>query len=94
MSDDLKDANDAYFKGEYELALQKFKLLAEKKDPHAEYSLGVMYLNGHGVTKDYNEAIRWFRLSAEQDFPQAQLFTDVINEDRNLGLSVHLNLVF
>ena len=72
MSNDLKDANDAYFKGDYKSALQKFRLLAEQKDAHSRYSLGVMYLNGHGVTKDYNEAIRWFMLSAKQEFPKAQ----------------------
>ncbi len=32
-----------------------------------------MYINGEGVVKDYEEAARWYRLSAEQGFPTSNL---------------------
>jgi len=31
-----------------------------------KFNLGVMYLYGHGVTQDFNEAAKWWRLSAAQ----------------------------
>jgi len=31
-----------------------------------------MYRNGQGVPQDYKEAVKWYRLSAEQGFAQAQ----------------------
>ncbi|MDB4248195.1 SEL1-like repeat protein [Amylibacter sp.] len=34
----------------------------------AKYNLGVMYIRGLGVLKDCIEAIKWFRLSAEQGY--------------------------
>ncbi|MDB4130150.1 sel1 repeat family protein, partial [Amylibacter sp.] len=41
-------------------------------DAIAQSNLGVMYKNGKGVLKDYNEAVKWFRLSAEQGNASAQ----------------------
>ncbi|MFN7098504.1 MAG: tetratricopeptide repeat protein, partial [Gammaproteobacteria bacterium] len=41
-------------------------------DPLVHYNLGIMYANGRGVEKDYGEAARWYRKSAEQGFAQAQ----------------------
>ena len=37
-----------------------------------QYNLGVMYDNGQGVPQDYKEAVKWYRLSAEQGFAEAQ----------------------
>ena len=38
-------------------------------------NLGVMYDNGKGVPQDYQEAVRWYRLAAEQgdDYAQSNL---------------------
>ena len=38
----------------------------------AQNSLGNMYRNGYGVEKDYAEALRWYRKSAEQGDATAQ----------------------
>jgi TPR repeat protein len=32
----------------------------------------VMYRNGEGVTQDYQEALKWYRLAAEQGYATAQ----------------------
>ena len=39
---------------------------AEQGRADAQYSLGVCYANGEGVTKDEKEAVKWFRKAAEQ----------------------------
>ncbi len=36
------------------------------KDALAQYNLGGMYATGGGVPQDYQEAVRWYRLAAEQ----------------------------
>jgi uncharacterized protein len=38
----------------------------------AQYGLGFMYTNGQGVPQDYVEAVKWYRLAAEQGHAVAQ----------------------
>ena len=38
----------------------------------AQNNLGVMYSNGAGVLKDAAEAVRWYRLAADQGYAVAQ----------------------
>ena len=66
--------NKGFKKG---LDRQKKVEAAEDGDPVAQYYLGWMYDKGKGVPKDYKEAVKWFRKSAEQDYALAQF---------NLGL--------
>ena len=40
--------------------------------PCAQISLGIMYANGQGVPQDYAEAVKWFRLAADQGDATAQ----------------------
>ena len=46
--------------------------MPEPTDPKAKYNLGLKYLNGDGVPRDYAAAVRWFRKAADQGFPEAQ----------------------
>ena len=39
---------------------------AEQGDAAAQYNLGIMYGNGTGVPQDDAEALRWYRLAADQ----------------------------
>lgn len=50
---------------------------AESRVMSSEFILGLMYRNGEGVTKNYAEAMKWYRKAAEQGHADAQL---------NLGL--------
>ncbi len=50
--------------------------LAEQGDADAQCSLGEMYDKGRGVAQDYAEAVKWYRMAAEQGYAWAQ---------RNLG---------
>ncbi len=62
----------AYERGDYETALQEFKPLAEKGHAGAQFNLGVMYDEGHGVPKDYVEAFKSYKKAAEQGHGKAQ----------------------
>jgi len=67
-SQDLEKAWEAYEKGDYATALREYSVLAEQGHAKAQLNLGLMYDNGHGVTRDYKEAVKWYRKSAEQEY--------------------------
>ena len=46
---------------------------AEAGDADAQYSLGVCYKRGAGVSEDEKEAVKWFTKAAEQRNAKAQL---------------------
>jgi TPR repeat protein len=69
---DFQTGLDAYQKGDYVGAAKEWRPLAEQGDATAQFNLGLLYLDGHGVPQNPGEAATWFRRAAEQDYPQAQ----------------------
>ena len=63
---DFQKGVAAYNAGDYATAVQEWTPLAEAGDEVAQYNLGVMYDNGLGVPQDPKEAVKWYRLAAEQ----------------------------
>ena len=53
----------AYHRPDYASALKLLKPLAEDGHEKAQYYLGRMFANGHGVEQDYVTAYQWFDLS-------------------------------
>jgi predicted aspartyl protease len=47
----------------------------------------MMYVEGKGVTQDYNEAVKWFRLAAQQGNAKAQKFLGAIFHDGGKGVT-------
>ena len=64
-ADEWDDAIAAQNKGDYVTAFEGFMKLAEQGNAGAQYNLGVMYGQGRGVTQDYKEAFKWFRMAAD-----------------------------
>jgi hypothetical protein len=62
----------AYDKGEYQRAYEILKPLALKGDATAQNTLGLLYANGKGVTRNDATAVYWFRQAAGQDHEKAQ----------------------
>ena len=58
---------------------------ANAGDAIAQERLGIMYYNGEGVPQDYVEAVRWYRLAADQGLAAAQLDLGVMY-DRGRGV--------
>ena len=71
-ADDLEDANIAHKRGDFATALRLLRPLAEKGNAGAQFNLGVSYFKGEGVAQDNKEAEKWFRLAAQQGYPNAQ----------------------
>src|ERR1700733_13189547 len=69
---DFQTGLEAYQKGDYVGAAKEWRPLAENGDPIAQFNLGLLYLDGHGVPQSPAEAANWFRRAAEQDYAQAQ----------------------
>jgi len=69
---DYQEGVDAYAKGNYAVALEKFKPLAEGGKAEAQFNLGVMYRQGQGVAQDDKQAVEWWSKAAEQGHVEAQ----------------------
>lgn len=69
---DFQAGVDAFQKGDYATAAKEWRPLAEGGDPIAQFNLGLLYLDGHGVPQSPAEAASWFRRAAEQDYVPAQ----------------------
>ncbi|MGB5260197.1 MAG: trypsin-like peptidase domain-containing protein [Gammaproteobacteria bacterium] len=68
---------DAFESGEYHTALDYWLPLAKQGDPNAQLNIGLMYDTGRGLAVDTDQAVYWYRQSAENGLAAAQF---------NLGL--------
>ena len=73
-SADFQAGLDAANSGDYATALKEWRPLAGQGDAAAQFYLGVMYYNGHGIAQDYEQAVYWYRLAAEQGNVNAQYY--------------------
>ncbi len=62
----LQDGATAYSQGNYAEAMADLLPVANGGDALAQIIVGGMYAKGQGVPEDDVEAVRWFRLSADQ----------------------------
>ena len=67
-----------YERGDHIAAYREFKILADRGDAGAQFVVGYLHETGNprgGQFRgpDYQEAIKWYRLSAGQGFAKAQL---------------------
>lgn len=69
---DYAAGNSEYEKGNYAAAMKEWRPLAEKGDPFAQVSVGLLYYNGKGAPQDYAEAVHWYRRAAEAGFALGQ----------------------
>jgi TPR repeat protein len=61
--------------------LEVVKRTPGRHTPYAQSNLGVMYNNGEGVLQDHAEAVKWYRLAAEQGNAKAQYNLGVMYEN-------------
>lgn len=68
----FRDGMAAYERGDYAAALAAWQPLAEQGSAEAQFNLGLIYGQGHGVEVDASRAADWYRRAAEQGFARAQ----------------------
>lgn len=66
--------------GEYDTARRIFAGYAESGQPEGQYGLGLLHQKGWGARQDVSVAARWYRQSAEQNYPPAQLALAILLE--------------
>jgi hypothetical protein len=82
---DWDRARTAHERGDYATELAIVRPLAEQGFAFAQFNLGVLYDNGHGVPMDDQKAIEWYRKAAEQGLPQAQINLGIMYEEGEGG---------
>ena len=70
---DVEDGAAAYERGDFTTAFSKFMSAAEQGNAYAQHNVAVMYEEGEGVPRNYEQAVYWITKSAEQGFAPAQL---------------------
>ncbi len=65
----------------FEKQFQQYLIEAQEDDIHAQYELGNCYYNGYGSEKSLNEAVKWWRKSAEQGHATAQFNLGICYEN-------------
>lgn len=86
----FKTAYDAYDQGEFQLAADIYKRLADKGDPRAQNELGFLYSVGQGVPQDFKIAAAWYQQAADQGYAPALLHLAGLYES---GRGVAKNLI-
>jgi uncharacterized protein len=69
----FEDGAAANARGDYATAVKLWTPLAERGDPDAQLALGDMHSQGRGVLQDYAEALKWYRLAAQQGSIMAEV---------------------
>lgn len=72
---------------DYVLARKWLLRSAQQGERDALYQLGVMYERGLGTPRDLPEAVKWFKLAADQRDPQAQLNLGILHDPRADGIA-------
>ena len=63
-AENFKAGMDAYAQGNFAVALEKLRPLAEKGNTDAQERLGLSYAKGSGVERDWVQADKWFSIAA------------------------------
>ncbi len=62
-----------YDRGQYDMAKKQWEPLALKGDCDAQFRYGMLYFVAKGVPQDNKEALKWWKLAANQGQPRAQI---------------------
>ncbi len=79
------DGEAAFRKGDYAAALKIWRPLADQGEARAQFNLGTLYDEGHGVPRDAAQAVTWYRRAADRGEPHAQYNLAAMYDD---GLGV------
>lgn len=68
----LEEARQKLAEKDYAAAHAIYLALANQNDAKACYNLGLMYQDGDGVSKNMDEAVKWYTKSADLGYKEAQ----------------------
>jgi hypothetical protein len=90
LANSFEKGLDYYDKGKFSEAFSTWEKLANNGHLGSQFNLAVLYEQGVGVSKDLQQAAKWYRKAAEQkdinaQFALAKMFEQGIGVDKNLG---------
>jgi uncharacterized protein len=85
VAESLEEAKTANDKGDFHTAVRIYTELSNQGDRTAQLQLGLMYDEGHGVPKHYQQAVRWYTVAASQGDPEAPYYLGRIYQDGRGG---------
>jgi clan AA aspartic protease (TIGR02281 family) len=68
----LEDGRAAFNRGDYATALRLWYSLADFGNAQAQNNIGIMYRDGLGVPRNYDEALRLFGFAIAKELPEAE----------------------
>ena len=75
---DYSRGSAAYNSGSYTAAFREFKAAADAGHATAQYMMGRLYAEGHGVDPDYVQSYAWFDLAASNGYMPALAARDAL----------------
>ena len=69
---ELEDAKAAAQKGDFATAKSIYEKLSAENNAKAQYNLAVMHASGDGAPANWDEALKYYKLSAENGYADAQ----------------------
>jgi TPR repeat protein len=86
----LEDAAAAYCRGDYALAMRRWRPLADQSNSLAQFR--IMYANGRAVPLDDSVAVSWYRKAADQGYAIGQYNVGVTRTSEKRASGQRLNL--
>ena len=80
-------------KQDNDTAYKYFKKAADLGNPVGQSGLGLMYLYGKGVEKDYSKALKYFSQAADQGWVDGQLQLGNMYFSKHLYISTNLLII-
>jgi len=74
QEDPVKAGVEAYERGDYRTAVERWRGAAEKGSADAQFNLGQAYKLGRGVPVDLHQAEQWYGKAARQGHDEAEAF--------------------
>ena len=68
------------------------RMAADQGHAKAQHNLGIMYIKGQGVSRNYSVAIKWIRMAADQGLVEAQHILRLIYSNGH-GVAQHNSAV-
>ena len=81
VAGDFEDGQDAYERGDYPAAFDRYQAAAEAGHQDAQYRLAEMYHEGTGIERDESLAAYWYRKTAERGNSDAQYWLCIMHRE-------------
>ncbi|KAG0202732.1 hypothetical protein BGX33_009491 [Mortierella sp. NVP41] len=62
-----------------------FRKAADQEHGRAQCNIGVLHEHGQGVPRDWSKAMEWYKMAAEQGYPDAAIYIEALAQKVSNG---------